>query len=152
MNDQDQSIAAAGIQTAPGEVFDIASMAVNETGIVDLETATGDPLIINGVQASVTVFSPGTKNYQRATAKRNRSVIESVRKGSKKMKDEDQRNVDATFLADCTASFNGFKYKDYTGYDQYREAYLDPKIGFIAEQVQRALGDWANFSKKATTP
>lgn len=132
--------------------FDISTLAVNDTGTVELETINGDPLMNGEKQCSITVFSPGSSQYQRAQAKRNRAVVETVRKGSKKMSDSAQRDLDASFLADCTASFNHFTYKDLTGYDQYKEFYLDAKIGFLAEQVNRALGNWANFSKKDATP
>lgn len=129
-------------------MFDISKLAVKETAVIELETPDGEPLLDeNGKVLSVTVYGPGSKQFQRAQGKRNRAILDHVRKGGKKMKDEEQRELDAEFLADCTASFNGFVYKDLTGYDMFKAAYLDPAIGFIAEQVNKAIGDWANFTK-----
>ena len=133
-------------------MFDISKLAVKETAVIELESPDGEPLLNeNGEVLSVTVYGPGSKQFQRAQGKRNRAILEYVRKGGKKMKDEEQRELDAEFLADCTASFNGFVYKDLTGYDMFKAAYLDPSIGFIAEQVNKAIGDWANFTNKSAT-
>lgn len=133
-------------------MFDISKLAVKETAVIELESPDGEPLLNeNGEVLSVTVYGPGSKQFQRAQGKRNRAILEYVRKGGKKMKDEEQRELDAEFLADCTASFNGFVYKDLTGYDMFKAAYLDPAIGFIAEQVNKAIGDWANFTNKSAT-
>lgn len=133
-------------------MFDISKLAVKETTVIELESPDGEPLLNeNGEVLSVTVYGPGSKQFQRAQGKRNRAILEYVRKGGKKMKDEEQRELDAEFLADCTASFNGFVYKDLTGYEMFKAAYLDPSIGFIAEQVNKAIGDWANFTNKSST-
>lgn len=133
-------------------MFDISKLAVKETAVIELESPDGEPLLNeNGEVLSITVYGPGSKQFQRAQGKRNRAILEYVRKGGKKMKDEEQRELDAEFLADCTASFNGFVYKDLTGYEMFKAAYLDPSIGFIAEQVNKAIGDWANFTNKSAT-
>jgi hypothetical protein len=63
------------------------------------------------------------------------------------MKDGEQRELDAEFLASCTVSFNNFAYKDLTGTEMFKAAYLDTTIGFISEQVNKAIGDWANFTQ-----
>lgn len=131
-------------------MFDISKLAVKETSVIDLESPDGEALTNDAGDAmSITVYGPGSKQYQKAQGVRNRAILEHVRKGGKKMKDDDQRELDAEFLASCTASFNGFGYKDLTGYDMFKGAYLDPAIGFIAEQVNKAIGDWANFTKES---
>lgn len=129
-------------------MFDISKLAVKETSTIELESPDGEALTNDAGDAmSITVYGPGSKQYQKAQGVRNRAILEHVRKGGKKMKDDDQRELDAEFLASCTASFNGFGYKDLTGYEMFKGAYLDPAIGFIAEQVNKAIGDWANFTK-----
>ena len=129
-------------------MFDISKLAVKETAVIELESPDGEPLINDqGETLSVTVYGPGSKQFQKAQGTRNRAILEYVRKGGKKMKDEEQRELDAEFLSACTVSFNGFTYKELTGYEMFKAAYLDPAIGFIAEQVNKAIGDWANFTK-----
>lgn len=133
--------------------FDISLQGVQLTTIVELLRPDGEPLVNNaGVQCTVTVYGPGSEQYQKAQGKRNRTVVEAVRKGAKKMKDADQRDADAEFLATCTASFNGFGYKGITDPQQkHKQAYLDPAIGYIAEQVNKSLNDWAAFMKPSAT-
>jgi len=129
-------------------MFDISTLAVSDTTIIELESPQGEALTNEkGDTLSVTVYGPGSKQFQRAQSVRNRAILEYVKKGGKKMKDGEQRELDAEFLASCTVSFNGFGYKDLTGYEMFKAAYLDTSIGFISEQVNKAIGDWANFTQ-----
>jgi hypothetical protein len=130
-----------------GLMFDISKLAAKETALIELDGPDGEPLENEkGERLSITVFGPGSKQFQKAQGIRNRAILDYVRKGGKKMKDDEQRELDAEFLTSCTASFNGFAYKDMIGHDQFKAAYLDASIGFISEQVNKAIGDWANFT------
>lgn len=130
------------------KMFDVSKLAVSATSIIELEDPNGEQLINDsGEVISVTVYGPGSKQFQKASGVRNRAVLDYIRKGGKKMKDDEQRELDAEFLASCTVSFNGFVYKDLTGSEMFKAAYLDPSIGFIAEQVNKAIGDWSNFTQ-----
>jgi hypothetical protein len=130
------------------KMFDISNLAVNSTAIIDLESPDGELLTnAEGEQLSVTVYGPGSKQFQKASGVRNRAILDYVRKGGKKMKEDEQRELDAEFLAACTVSFNNFGYKELTGNEMFKAAYLDPSIGFIADQINKAIGDWANFTK-----
>jgi len=129
-------------------MFDISNLAAKSTATIDLESPDGEPLLNqDGEPLSVTVYGPGSKQYQKASGVKNRAILEYVRKPSKKMKEDEQRELDAEFLAACTVSFNGFGYKDLTGVEMFKAAYMDPSIGFISEQVNKAIGDWSNFTK-----
>jgi hypothetical protein len=133
------------------KMFDISELAVKDTAIVELETVEGDALLdVNGNQLSITVYGPGSKAFQKAQSIRNRAILEYVKKGGKKMKEGEQRELDAEFLSACTVSFNGFGYKDFTGIEMFKAAYLDSAIGFITEQVNKAVGDWANFTQASS--
>ena len=129
--------------------FDISTLAAAETGTLELVTPGGDELLNDkGEPCTITVFSPGTKQYQKALSAKNRAVYEFVKRGGRKMKDGEQREIDARFLADITASFNGFGYKDLKGYEMFNALYSDETIGFIAEQVNAFVNDWGNFTRK----
>ena len=128
--------------------FDISKLAVSATAVIELEDPSGEALVDDsGKTISVTVYGPGSKQFQKASGVRNRAILDYVRKGGKKMKDDEQRELDADFLSACTVSFNGFTYKEFTGYEMFKQSYLDPSIGFIAEQVNKAIGDWSNFTQ-----
>jgi hypothetical protein len=134
------------------KTFDISNLAVNPTSIVKLESPDGDSLKgEDGEAISITVYGPGSKQFQKAQSTRNRALLEYVRKGGKKVKDEEQREMDADFLAACTVSFNNFVYKDLSGIEMFRAAYMDTSIGFISEQVNKAISDWSNFTKTPST-
>lgn len=129
--------------------FDISTLSAAETGTLELVTPGGDELLNDkGEPCTITVFSPGTKQYQKALSAKNRAVYEFVKRGGRKMKDGEQREIDARFLADITASFNGFGYKDLKGYEMFKALYSDETIGFIAEQVNGFVNDWGNFTRK----
>lgn len=130
------------------KMFDISRLAVAATSIIELEDPNGESLVNdNGEIMSVTIYGPGSKQFQKASGIRNRAILDYVRKGGKKLKDDEQRELDADFLASCTVSFNGFGYKDLTGYEMFKHAYLDPSIGFVSEQINKAIGDWSNFTQ-----
>lgn len=129
-------------------MFDISKIGVNPTSTIELETPEGEALTNDAGDAmSITIYGPGSKQFQKASGIRNRAILDYVRKGGKKMKDDEQRELDAEFLATCTVSFNGFVYKDLTGHEMFKAAYMDSAIGFIADQVNKAVGDWSNFTK-----
>lgn len=129
-------------------MFDISSLAVKETAVIDLDNIDGEPLMDEkGKRLSVTVYSPGSREYQAAQARRNSAIMESLRKRGRKLKAAEQRELDANFLADCTSSFNNFGYKGLTGRAAFFAAYSDPAIGWLGEQVNAELADWGNFKQ-----
>lgn len=129
-------------------MFDISKKGVKEMTTIELEGPDGEPLLNDKKeQCSITIYGPGSKQYQKAQGVKNRAILEYVRRGGKKMKDGEQRELDAEFLASCTVSMNGFGYKDLAGYEMFKAVYLDPAIGYVAEQVNKEIGDWENFTK-----
>lgn len=134
------------------ELFEITTIAARDEFTVELLNADESPLFnSSGARLSITVFGPGSKEYAAAQAARNARLMERMAKrGAKsKLSAEEQETEAALFLAACTKSFNGWAYK---GDPRAFEAcYRDRSLGFIADQVQRAIGDWANFSTGSVT-
>ena len=57
----------------------------------------------------------------------------------------------AMFLTEITAGFENMDYDDtLTGDDLAMAVYSDTSIGFIAENVNKFSGDWANFLPTST--
>ena len=73
------------------------------------------------------------------------------RKGKAEQTPEQIAVEKAEFLADCTETFTNLEYGVLTGAALAKAVYADLTIGFIADQVSRHLGDWANFSTPSTT-
>ena len=125
--------------------MDITTLAAAATATITLKhPATGEPM--PGV--AVTLHGPGSAAHSAATAKRNQRIFDRLAtKGGKggKLDAAEQTREQAEFLAACTHSVTGWDYKGGTGAADILAAYSDPAVGWIAEQVSAALGDWATF-------
>lgn len=132
-------------------MFEITSLAAKDTFTHALVNANDEPLLdAGGKPLSVTVYGPGSKPYQKANAERTQRMMKRLqRKGKLEMSAEEQARENAAFLAACTVSFNGWTYKGEA--TAFEAAYADPSIGFIADQVSKAIGDWANFSQTSVS-
>lgn len=138
--------------TAP--LFEITSVRVKDTFEVLLNNADDEPLKnADGQQLSVTVYGPGSKEFARASAARNQRMLDRLAKRQRvKLNAEEQAAEAAEFLGAVTVSINHWAYQGATDQAAIVAAYKDTSIGFIADQVQKAVGDWANFSTGAPKP
>jgi hypothetical protein len=133
-------------------MFDITSIAAADTSDIHLR-GPDDELLFdeNKKPITITVYGPGSRAYQQAqTLSQNRIMDRLKKKGRTDRSADDKLEEQANFLAACTVSFNGFAYPPAgkaTGVELFRQAYADPTIGFIADQVNSHMGDWANFTK-----
>lgn len=128
---------------------DIRKFAVEATGRLHLRDAN-DQLMFDdsGAAIAVNLYGPGSKQYARAqAAQHNRMLDKLKRKGQSAQTAEQIAEEKAEFLSDCTASFENLEYDGLTGDALARAVYADITIGFIADQVGKHIGDWANFSK-----
>jgi hypothetical protein len=134
-------------------MFDISSTAVQDQSDLLLNDAEDAPLFgeDKNKQLSITVYGPGSEVFERAAAKRQNRLMERLkRKGKVDMSAEEQRAEQAEFLSAITISFNGFTWGEgLEGQPMFRGLYMDRKLGFITDQVQRFVGDWGNFSGKS---
>lgn len=132
-------------------MFDISTIAAKDEYTIELLNAQDDPLIDEaGKPLSITVYGPGSREYTRAQAARSQRMIDRMaKKGKIKVTAEVEVRENAEFLAACTKSFNGFAYHGKEGADAILDAYMDRSLGFIADQVAKAIGDWSNFSTGA---
>lgn len=134
------------------DLLDITSVSATDVATIKLTHGNGDPLLApNKEQVSITVYGPGSDEYCRAASRRQNWLVEKMRKKGGKLVQtaEEKLEQEARFLAAITISFNGFAYPPAdgkTGFELFRAAYSDPKIGFIKDQVAEFAGDWENFS------
>ena len=133
--------------------MDIRTKAVSETGRLHLRDAAEELMYTaDSKEVAVNVYGPGSKQYAKAqAAQQNRAVDMLKRKGKTDQTAEQRRQENAEFLADCTESFENLTYGDLTGRALAIAVYSDTSIGFIADQVAKHIGDWANFSKPSAT-
>lgn len=141
--------------------MDLKTQAVLNTSTLHLQDAGEEPMYAAGADGNpdmqkpvqVVMYSPGTKQFANASARRsNRNVQRMVRGKKTDLSADEQRRESAEFLADTTHSFENLTYGDKlpTTRDEFIAVYSDIEIGFIAEQAAKFGSDWANFKKKPT--
>lgn len=133
--------------------LNLKTKAAAETFEVKLLGTDDEPLLDGeGIQASITVYGPGSKSFAKANSDRTqRMVARMKRHGKTKMSVEDQISEASCFLAAITVSLNHCDYNGLKDAESIKAMYADTELGFIAEQVQKAVGDWTNFTKSSTT-
>ena len=132
--------------------MDIRKFAVAPTARLVLRDAS-DEVMLNedGREIAVNVYGPGSKQYAKAqAAQQNRMLDKLKRKGKSDQTAESKAAEAAGFLTDCTASWEYMEYDGLTGDSLSKAVYSDLSIGFIADQVGKFLGDWANFKPVST--
>lgn len=138
--------------------LDLEQVVVSETSELKLKDAAGEPLMTTlgdgtEVQASVTLYGPGSEQYQKAQLKAQRRIMHLAKSKGAKALDartaQERRNDLAETLADLTVSFNHVAYKGLQGRELSLAIYKEQKLGFIVEQVNAHAGDWANFTNSA---
>lgn len=137
--------------------FDIRTLAISKTGEVPVRNANGDKQYdAENKPLSITVHSPGTKAFnaaQHARQLRNsdRMMNKMQGKADGKQTAEDATEERAEFLTAITISFNNFSIEGQTGKAMFASVYGDLELGHIADDVEKFVGDRANFIRPSTS-
>jgi hypothetical protein len=130
-------------------MFDITKVAAQDQFILELNNANDTPLVDDqGTRLSVTLWGPGSKAARALRQRRIQQALhEQKRSGTVKLNAEDIERRQADDMAELTVSLNGWGYEGANDQAAIRACYADPRLGFILDQVVKAQGDWANFTK-----
>lgn len=135
--------------------MDIRKFSVSPTARLHLRDAADELMYADDAHTqpmAVNVYGPGSRQHARAqAAQHNRMLDKLKRKGKAAQTAEELAQEKAEFLADCTESFEHVECGDSTGRQLALDVYTDPSVGFIADQVAKFLGEWANFTKGSAT-
>jgi hypothetical protein len=140
---------------------DIRKHAVAETTSLHLRDAADELMYADGPDGNpdtskpmtVVLYGPGSKPYAKAQARNSNHMIDRLKKKGKSDQTAEEKAQDvANFLADCTKAFENIDYEGLQGEALYKAVYADQSIGFVAEQVNKHLGQWGNFTKGSTKP
>ncbi len=133
--------------------MDITIFSARDTATITLlHPVSGNPITSDKGPATVTLYGPGTAQHQAASAARQQRLMDRLATGKAgQISVEAQNKEQAAFLAACTHSISGWDYKGGTDQAAITAAYLDHGIGWIADQVGKALGSWANFLPEPLT-
>lgn len=130
--------------------------AVSETATLHLQDAEGNPIYADEDEkkpVEIILYGPGSKEFAEAQQRRQDAMMSKIQRGSrtKKLSQEEAEKLRVDFLVRCTAGSNNLELDGQTGTELYRAVYSDRSLGFIADQVDRFMGDWGNFSPSAAT-
>ncbi|HEY0823055.1 MAG TPA: hypothetical protein VGD76_04645 [Ramlibacter sp.] len=132
--------------------MDIRQFSVPETAVFQLQDAAERPMYADGDTSKpmrVHLYSPGSKQYAKAQADRNTRLVERINVKGKMapMTVEESIREKATYLADCTYSWENVEFEGKQGRDLSMAIYSETNLGFIADQNAKRLGDWKDFLK-----
>lgn len=133
--------------------MDIRKFAVDPTSRLHLRDAKNRLMYADDDMAkpiALELYGPGSAQFARMQAEQNKQLLEKFKSNGASQTAEDKAAQNAEFLADVTAATENFEYNNLAGREMLMAAYADIRIGFIAEQVNKFISDWANFTKPST--
>jgi hypothetical protein len=137
-------------------MFDITTQRVVDTTTIHLKGADGTHLYDDGKPVGIVVYGPGSTEFAELEDRQHARIVKRMQDNDNKldMIPKEQRDAEAADdLARVTAGFENFEYPDATGkqgVELYKALYSDKKLGFIKEQVLKALRDWGKFKPAST--
>jgi hypothetical protein len=137
--------------------MDITTEAVRDTAALHVKNAKGEHLYSDGKPVRIHVFGPGTEQYAVVEARQTQRVLKRREDNDGKayvLSPDEARLEQAEDLASITTAFEGLTYPpagDAQGYELFKAVYADPKLGFIAAQVNKYVQNWGNFSAGSAT-
>jgi len=139
-------------------MFDIATIETKDTSFLHLKSPVDEEPIFSvegetKTPVGITFHAPGSEAYEAAAGRRtNRALVRSKRKID--LTADLLRADTVTFLADVTVSFDSLSYSpagEAKGADLFKALYSDRKFGWVVEQANVHLADWASFTKGSAT-
>ena len=132
-------------------MYDISQQAVADTTPIHVKGADGDYLYSDGKPVLIIIYGPGSQQYAEVEARQTNRAVKRMQENDGKVSvpPPTQRDAErAEDLASITVAFENFTYPpaaDKQGTELFRALYADRKLGFIAEQVLKAVGNWGKF-------
>lgn len=124
--------------------FDLSQFETTDTASLTVLNPKGDELLVDGNPVVITLYGPGSKQFVNAKYKlENATQVRSIailRGKASKNAAEEARQQQAEFYASVTASISNFPIDGGA-----LALYLNPKLNYITEQVEKFLGDTENF-------
>jgi hypothetical protein len=137
-------------------MLDISTLAVADTAPIHLKGPDGNYLYSGGKPVRIVLHSPGSPAFaeieDRQVARHTKRMNENDGKMST-VPIEQRDNEQAEDLAALTVEFENFELPsaaDKHGNEKFKALYLDRKLGFIKEQVLKALRDWGKFMQTSS--
>ena len=137
-------------------MFDITSQAVQDTAAIHLKGADGEHLYSEGKPVRIVIYGPGSKHFAAIEARQTNRAVKRMQDNDGKVSvasPEQRANEQAEDLADLTVALENFTYPPAAGAqgkDLFKALYADITLGFIPQQIMKAVKDWGNFKPGST--
>ncbi len=138
-------------------MLNIKTRAVRPTFTFQLVDEADAPLYNDdGTPCMATIHGPGSKRYAAAQSRRQNKLMAKAQRGQAAAETPEERlRNQAEFLTDITedlgVEYPGPEGQPLEGRAKLLAIYGDLEIGYIAEQVAKKSGDWANFTRGSAT-
>lgn len=133
-------------------MFDITSQAVVDTAPIHLKGADGEHLFDGaGKPVRIVIYGPGSKQFAAIEARQTSRAVKRMQDNDGKVAvaPPEQRDAEqAEDLAAITVAFENFTYPpaaDKQGQELFQALYADRRLGYITQQVLKAVQNWGNF-------
>ncbi len=124
--------------------FDLSQFETIDTATLTVLNPRGDELLVNGDNVTITLYGPGSKQFMSAKYKLDNAnqarSIAIIRGKTLKNAAEEARQNQAEFYANVTASIDNFPIEGGA-----LALYMNPKLSYITDQVEKFLGETENF-------
>jgi hypothetical protein len=137
------------METTPQDkpAFDVTLFEAAETGRLEMLGLDDEPMMYEGKPVVFVMYGPGSKQNMAAQAKINAAntsrTYVALRGGKVKQEDARQEQIDR--LIACTHSVENWPLSA-------ADTLNNPRLGYMADQLAKYLGDWRNFMKGSTKP
>lgn len=134
--------------------MDASTLRVADTATIHIKSADGVPLYEDGKPVTITIYGPGSTQAAAVETKQTSRALKRMHDNDGKVTAptaEERRQETAQDLAAVTVAFDQLTYGDKTGTALFEAVYADPKLGFIAGQVQKASADGGKFKSGPQT-
>jgi hypothetical protein len=130
--------------------FDLSQFETTDTATLTVMNPKGDELLVNGEPVTITLYGPGSKQFVNAkykldNANQTRSIA-MLRVKTAKNAAEEIRQQQAEFYASITVSLDNFPIDGGA-----LALYMNPKLSYITDQVEKFISDTENFMPSLPT-
>lgn len=126
-----------------------------EKATLHLLDASGNFMYLDDAEkqpVTIDLYGVGSKQYQEAERRRQDAFASKLRRyKNKNIPSEELEEIRIDFLVGCVAGSENFNLDGLEGEELYRTVFTDRTLVFITDQVERFIGDQANFMPKPLT-
>lgn len=135
-------------------MYDITQQAAADTTAIHVKGRDGEHLYDDAektLPVRIVIYGPGSKPYATVEARQTNRSLKRMQDndGKPTVASPEQRLIEqAEDLADITVAFENLGYPPagaLQGKELFQALYADPKLGFIPQQILKAVRDWGNF-------